>query len=270
MSKQTAPNASAGTGLRRYVPVLGWLPHYDRGFLTRDVIAGLTVWALVVPESMAYASIAGVPVQYGLYAVPLALIGYVIFGACPELFVGPSATVASISATVVAAASTGTQTAANFIALSAVLAILVGVIYVLLGVARMGFVARFFAKPVLDGFIIGLGLYIAVGQLPKLVGIEKPSGDTVQIFVDTIRELGSWDWLTVLVGVLSLGALFGFARLCRKHPARSSSPASRSSRWAHSTSSDGSTSSGPFLPGSTSCRGRESGGIRSSNSSRAP
>ena len=218
MSERTAPDASTDTGLRRYVPVLDWLPRYDRAFVTRDVIAGLTVWALVVPESMAYASIAGVPVQYGLYAVPLALIGYVIFGACPELFVGPSATVASISATVVAAASTGTQTAANFIALSAILALLVGVMYVLLGIARMGFVARFFAKPVLDGFIIGLGLYIAVGQLPKLVGIEKPSGDTVQIFVDTIREIGSWDWLTVLVGVLSLGALFGFARFVPKAP----------------------------------------------------
>jgi high affinity sulfate transporter 1 len=200
------------------VPVLDWLPRYDRSFLTRDVIAGLTVWALVVPESMAYASIAGVPVQYGLYSVPLALIGYVLFGACRELFVGPSATVASISAVTVGAASTGTQTASDFIALSAVLAIMVGVIYVLLGLARMGFVARFFAKPVLDGFIIGLGLYIAVGQFPKLVGIKKPSGNTVQIFFDTIREIGSWQWLTVLVGLLSLGALFGLARFVPKAP----------------------------------------------------
>jgi MFS superfamily sulfate permease-like transporter len=117
---------------------------------------------------MAYASIAGVPVQYGLYAVPLALVGYVVFGACRQLFVGPSATVASISAVAVAAASTSGTSQSQFIALSAALALMVGVIYILLGLARMGFVARFFAKPVLDGFIIGLGLYIAVGQFPKM------------------------------------------------------------------------------------------------------
>lgn len=206
------------SGFRRYVPILDWLPQYNRGFLTRDVLAGLTVWALVVPESMAYASIAGVPVQYGLYAVPLALVGYVVFGACRQLFVGPSATVASISAVAVAAASTSATSQSQFIALSAALALMVGVIYILLGLARMGFVARFFAKPVLEGFIIGLGLYIAVGQFPKLVGIPKPSGDTVEIFVDTLRGIGDWQGLTVVIGVLSLAALFGLARFVPKAP----------------------------------------------------
>ncbi len=208
----------AGNRLRRYVPILSWLPRYDRGFLTKDTVAGLTVWALIVPESIAYAAIAGVPPQYGLYAVPLALIGYVVFGGCRQLFVGPSATVASISAVAVAAATTSTTTASQAIALSAVLALMVGVIYVLLGLLRMGFVARFFAKPVLDGFIIGLGLYIAVGQFPKLVGVAKPSGDTVQVFVDTLRDIGSWEWWTVAVGVLSLAALFALARFVPKAP----------------------------------------------------
>ena len=191
------------------MPVLQWLPRYDRGLLTGDSIAGLTVWALIVPESIAYAAIAGVPAQYGLYAVPLALVGYVVFGGCRQLFVGPSATVASISAVTVAAAATSTTTGSQTIALTALLALMVGVIYVVLGIARMGFVARFFAKPVLDGFIIGLGLYIAVGQFPKLVGVSKPSGDTVEIFVKTLRDIGSWEWRTVAVGV---------------SPSRSSSP----------------------------------------------
>ena len=217
---RTVPSdeATSTSGFRRYVPLLDWLPRYDRGFLTRDVLAGLTVWALVVPESMAYASIAGVPVQYGLYAVPLALVGYVVFGSCRQLFVGPSATVASISAVAVAAASTSATNQSQFIALTAALALMVGVIYILLGLARMGFVARFFAKPVLDGFIIGLGLYIAVGQFPKLVGIPKPSGDTVQIFVDTVRDIGDWQGLTVVIGVISLAALFGLARFLPKAP----------------------------------------------------
>ena len=204
--------------MKRFAPILVWLPGYDRHLLSQDGLAGLTVWALIVPESIAYAAIAGVPPQYGLYSVPLALIGYIVFGSCPQLFVGPSATVASISAVAVAAAATSATTADQAIALTAVLALMVGVIYVLLGIARMGWVARFFAKPVLDGFIIGLGLYIAVGQLPKLVGISKPSGDTVKVFVDTVRDVGSWQWWTVAVGVISLGALFALARFVPKAP----------------------------------------------------
>ena len=204
--------------MRRYVPLLSWLPGYDRGLLTRDVVAGVTVWALAVPESMAYAGIAGVPVQYGLYAIPLALLGYVVFGSCRQLFVGPSATVASISAVVVGGAAAGSTDAAKLVALSAALALTVGVLYVVLGLLRMGFVARFFAKPVLAGFIVGLGLYIAVGQFPKLVGVHKPDGNTVQIFFRTLREIGSWNTATVVVGGLALAALFALARFAPRLP----------------------------------------------------
>jgi sulfate permease, SulP family len=165
----------------RLFPVLAGLPDYRRGWFRHDAVAALTVWALVVPEAMAYAVIAGVPVQYGLYAVPLALLGYVVFGGSRKLFVGPSASVATISAVTVGSVVAASAAPSEFIALTAALALTVGVIYVALGVARMGFLARFFAKPVLDGFIIGLGLYIAIGQLPKLVGIEKPSGNTVRV-----------------------------------------------------------------------------------------
>lgn len=200
------------------LPVLEWLPRYDRRWLRRDVLAGLTVWALAVPESMAYAGIAGVPVQYGLYAIPLALVAYVALGSCRQLFVGPSATVASISAVAVAAAGSGTQSANEMIALTAILALIVGAVYLLLGLLRFGFVARFFARPVLDGFIIGLGLYIAIGQLPKLVGISKPSGDTIAIFVRTLGEIGDWEWAAVAVGVVSLASLFAIARLAPRAP----------------------------------------------------
>lgn len=206
-------------GLRRYLPIFEWLPRYDRGLLARDAVAGLSVWALVVPSSIAYAAIAGVPAQYGLYAVPLALIGYLVFGGCRQLFVGPAATVASISAVAVASATTTATTPSQVVASTAVLSLMVGAIYLLLGVARMGFLARFFAKPVLDGFIAGLGLYIAIGQLPKLVGIEKPSGDTVAIAVRTLSDIGNWQWWTVAVGVLSLAGLFALARFVPKVPA---------------------------------------------------
>jgi len=213
----SAADATAA-GLSRFVPIAAWLPRYDRSWLRWDVVAGLTVWAIVVPESIAYAVIAGVPVEYGLYAVPLALVGYVVFGGCRQLFVGPSATVASVSAVALGDAAGSSPSASQAVVLSAALALMVGVIYVLLGLARMGFVARFFAKPVLDGFIVGLGLFIAVGQLPHLVGIEKPEGNTVHIFVTTLRDIGSWEWTTVAVGIVSLAALFAFARFAPKAP----------------------------------------------------
>ena len=202
----------------RFVPILTWLPRYDRAWLPLDVIAGLTVWALVVPESMAYAGIAGVPVQYGLYAVPLAVLGYLIFGSSRQLFVGPSATVASISAVSVGVVAAGNASGANVIVLTAALSLLVGVLYLIGGLLRLGFIARFFAKPVLDGFIVGLGIYIAVGQLHKLVGIPSPAGDTVEVFVRDIVAFPSWQPWTVAVGFLSLAALFAMARFTPRVP----------------------------------------------------
>jgi SulP family sulfate permease len=183
-----------------------------------DVMAGLTIWALMVPQAMAYAGIAGVPVQNGLDAMPLAVVGYALFGTSRHLFVGPSATVATLSASSVALVATASTGSSKYIALTAALTLLVGVIYVVGGLARLGFVARFFAQPVLAGFIVGLGLYIAIGQLPKVVGIKKPSGDTLLVLVKTIGHVGSWGWSTVAVGLICLLALFALARLAPKLP----------------------------------------------------
>jgi len=203
-------------GVTRWVPMAEWLPRYRPEWLTADLLAGLTVWALIVPESMAYANVAGVPVQYGLYSIPLAVLGYAIFGSSRQLFVGPSSTVAALSAATVAplAVSTG----ANPVVLTATLALVVGGLYLLGGLLRFGFIARFFARPVLDGFIIGLGIFIAVGQLPKLVGIEKSDGNTVRQLLSVIGHIGSWDWLTVGVGVASLAVLLILGRFLPKVP----------------------------------------------------
>lgn len=191
---------------------------YDRAWLPADVMAGVTIWALMVPQAIAYAGIAGVPVQNGLYVMPLAVVGYVLLGSSRHLFVGPSAGVATLSASVVAVVATASTGSAEYIALTAALTLMVGVIYVAGGLARMGFVARFFAKPVLEGFIVGLGLFIAIGQLPKLVGITKPSGNTLSVLVNTVADVGSWEWLTVVVGLVGLVALFALARFAPKLP----------------------------------------------------
>lgn len=99
----------------------------------------------------------------------------------------------------------------------ALLSLVVGVLYVVFGLLRMGFIARFFAKPVLDGFIVGLGIFIAVGQLHKLVGVSQGSGDTVRQFAHVFAEFGSWNWPTV-VGVSALAILFALSRFAKKVP----------------------------------------------------
>jgi len=195
-----------------------WLRGYERAWLPVDVMAGLTVWALMVPQALAYAGIAGVPVQNGLYVMPLAVVGYLLLGSSRHLYVGPSATVATMSASTVALIAGASTGSGEYIALTVALTLMVGVIYIAGGLARMGFVARFFARPVLEGFIVGLGLYIAIGQLPKVVGIKKPSGDTLSVLANTIADVGSWQWTTVAVGIVALVALFAFARFAPKLP----------------------------------------------------
>lgn len=203
----------------RVLPVLAWLPGYRKEWLRADLVAGATLWALVVPEALAYAAVAGVPVQYGLYAVPLALLAYFAFGSSRELFVGPSASVAAISAGGVAAVAGAGADPARIVALTAVLALLAGGMFIILGLARMGWVARFFAAPVLTGFILGLGLYVVIGQLPKLVGIPKPDGNTLQILGETVTSIADWSGWSVAVGALALAALFLAERFMPRLPA---------------------------------------------------
>jgi SulP family sulfate permease len=204
------------TTVQRFLPVTRWLGSYQRKWLRPDVVGGLTVWALVVPESMAYAGLAGVPVQYGLYSVPFAVVGYLVFGTSRRLFVGPSSTVAVLSAATVAPLAAAQSN--HYVALTAALALLVGVLYCAFGLLRMGFIARFFAKPVLDGFIVGLGLYIAIGQIYKVLGAPKPSGNTVQVLWADITEYSEWNWTTVAVGVGALAILFGLSRFAPRVP----------------------------------------------------
>ena len=213
--------ARSGTTAQNRPPaamgVPAWIRGYRRGWFGRDAVAALTLWALVVPEAMAYASIAGVPPQFGLYAVPLAVLAYAWLGSSNRLFVGPSSTICALTATVIAplAAVASDQ----YVLLTAVLSLVTGAAFILLALLRMGFISRLFARPVMDGFIVGLGLFIAVGQLPKVVGMEKPEGSTVQQFVDVVTSPGSWNGATLMLGVGSFLALLLLHRLVPKVPA---------------------------------------------------
>lgn len=200
-----------------FFPIVGWLPKYQSAWLRPDLIAALTVWALVVPEAMAYAGIAGVPPEYGLYAAPLALLGYAIFGTSRHLNVGPSSTVAALSfSVVVALAAAGSD---EFIALTVTLAILTGILLIIGGLLRMGVLADFFSKPVLDGFIVGLAITIVVGQLDKLLGYEVESLDFVPDVLLILKDIGMTHWPTLVVGLISLALLFLLEEFVPKIPA---------------------------------------------------
>ena len=202
--------------LQRHAPILVWLPRYDRTWLRPDLIAGLAIWAVTVPQSLAYAGIAGVPAVYGLYTVPLAMIGYAIFGTSRTLSVGPeSATVVLSAVTVGALVAQGTD---DYIALSATLALFVGVLFIIFGLLRLGWVANFLSHPVMKGFIQGLALIVIVGQLPKLFGIEGGDGNFFEQLWVVITSLPESNPATVVVGFASLALLVALKRYIPKAP----------------------------------------------------
>ncbi len=190
--------------------LFGSLAGYRRRWLRGDLIAGLTVWAVLVPESLAYASIAGVSPVVGLYAAAPALVLYAAFGSSRHLVTGPMAATAALSAAAVAGvASTSDADAAT---LTVVLALLVGIVALLAGLLRLGFVASFISEPVLKGFIVGLALTIIIGQVPKLLGVEGGKGEFFEKLWAVLGELGSIDPWTFAVGIVSLALVLGLRR----------------------------------------------------------
>jgi high affinity sulfate transporter 1 len=183
---------------------------YERSWLRGDLIAGLTVWAVLVPEALAYASIAGVSPVVGLYAAPGALILYAALGSSRQLIVGPMAATAALSAATVAElVPVGGN---RFTAMTAALALTTGLAALGAGLLQLGFLANFISEPVLKGFIVGLALTIIVGQIPKLLGIGKGSGDFFQQAWHVVVHLGDSDGLTLLVGALSLALIVALRR----------------------------------------------------------
>jgi len=189
------------------LPLFTSLQGYDGAWLRGDLVAGLTVWAVLVPEALAYASIAGVSPVVGLYAAPAALLFYAAFGSSRHLVVGPMAATAALSAAAVADLSPAGGD--EFLALTATLGLTVGVIALVAGLLRLGFLASFISEPVLKGFIIGLALTIIIGQVPKLLGVPKEGGDFFEQLWDLLGNLGDTSGLTLLVGLASLALVMG-------------------------------------------------------------
>ena len=215
-----AAAVSDGSGrlklLHRYVPITEWLPHYPRKWLGKDITSGITSWAVMVPVAMAYAELAGVPAGVGLVTATAALTAYAFLGTSRHAKVTTSSTMAVMSASVVAPAAGGD--AATYVAMTAMLAILVGAYLLVAGVLKLGFLAEFLAKPVITGFIVGLAITIAVGQLPKLLGVEGTSGNVFDQLIHLVEELPETSLPALAIGLAAMVVILVSRRIDRRIP----------------------------------------------------
>jgi sulfate permease, SulP family len=201
----------------RLLPILEWLPHYQRHWLRPDVLAGLTVTAILIPEGMAYAQLAGVGPEAAFYAAPIGLLLYALLGSSRQLVVAVSSAVAITSAATVSALAP--QGSSDYVALTAALAILAGLLSVIAGLLKLGRIANFFSSSVLLGFVFGLALIITMKQIPKLLGVEVSEQNFFVGLYKTVLHLGDTHLVTLAVGVGSIALMLLVQRFMPKLPA---------------------------------------------------
>ena len=200
----------------RHLTILQWLPRYSKTWLTGDIIAGISVWALMVPQALGFAAISGVPVQYGLYAAAIALIVYALFASSRHVVTGPSSTIAAVTgAAVLSVAHAGSSEA---IALVAAITMLAGLILILLSVLKMGWISNFLAESVLTGFIFGIGIDVAVGQLKHITGTKVAGENCWAKLAQLAAGLPQLHTTTLIVGVGAIVLLFGLKIMAPKVP----------------------------------------------------
>jgi high affinity sulfate transporter 1 len=197
--------------------VPAWLRGYRRAWLGRDLVAGLIVWSVVVPQAVAYAQIAGLPPVAGLMAAPGALVAYAILGTSRTLVVSATTATSAISAAAVGPLAAGDTM--RYATLSAGLALLSAAVLAAAGFLRLGGVMDLVSKPVMTGFLFGLGLTIAVTQLTKVFGVPEGDGNFFELLADLIGDLDETQWWTLAVGLSSIAGLVVLGRLAPKLPA---------------------------------------------------
>lgn len=198
--------------------MLDWLKTYNLSWLRLDLVAGLTTAAVVVPKAMAYATIAGLPVEVGLYTAFVPMVIYALLGSSRPLSVSTTTTLAILTGAQLALVVPSGDPAALLTA-SATLACLVGIMLILAAVLRLGVVASFISEPVLTGFKAGIGLVIILDQVPKLLGIHFDKGGFVQNLVALVQHLPETSVATLAVGVAMLVILVGLERFAPRVPA---------------------------------------------------
>jgi SulP family sulfate permease len=190
----------------RFVPVLGWLPRYERQWLRSDLTAGVAVTALIVPKNLGYAGIAGVPLQNGLYAAAAGAILYALFCTSRHISTGPSSSLAAVAGGAVLATGLGGHDAAQLVA---AITIATGVLFLVLAVFRLGWIAQFLSRAVITGFLAGAAIDVVIGELPKLTGTPSEGASAWRELATWVRSLGDLHWTTLLVGAGSLALILG-------------------------------------------------------------
>ena len=202
----------------RWFPLPEWLLSYRRDWLRPDVVAGLTTGAVIIPKAMAYAMMAGLPVQVGLYTALLPMLIYAVLGTSRVLSVSTSTTLAVLTAAQLGQVVPSGEPAAMLRAMT-ILTFLVGAALVLASLLRLGFVADFISEPVLVGFRAGIGVVIIVDQIPKVLGIHFTRGTFVQNVLATFHNLPKTSVATVAVGLMVVLFLLGIEHYMPKMPA---------------------------------------------------
>src|SRR4029079_13598164 len=175
-------------------------------WLRGDVIAGVTVAALIVPKNLGYAGIAGIPLQNGLYAAAAGALLYGMFGTSRQISMGPSSGLAAVAASaVIASVLTNEQDVASFVA---GITLASGILFLVLAVLKMGWVAQFLSRAVVTGFLFGAAIDVVIGELPKLTGTDVNGTNSIQELWSWLGTLGQAHPTTVLVGVIALVVVF--------------------------------------------------------------
>ena len=191
--------------IKTYFPILDWGRRYNRQTLTSDLIAAIIVTIMLIPQSLAYALLAGLPPEVGLYASVLPLVAYAIFGTSSALAVGPVAVVSLMTAAAVGRiAAEGTV---DYASAAILLALLSGIMLTLMGLFRLGFIANFLSHPVISGFITASGIIIATSQVGGLLGIKTEGHALPDLIMSIIENIGQINWYTVAVGAVALSLL---------------------------------------------------------------
>jgi len=204
--------------LKKYLPILDWLPSYKKEWFKGDLGAGLTVGIMLIPQGIAYAMIAGLPPIYGLYTAMIPQIVYAIFGTSRQLAVGPVAMDSLIVASGVATlAEIGT---AHFIEFAILLAFMMGFLQVLFGFFKLGFLVNFLSRPVISGFTSAAALIIGLNQLKHLLGVQIVRDNKIHtLLIDAFQQIQDINWITFCIGIFSIIILIFFKRITTKIPA---------------------------------------------------
>jgi high affinity sulfate transporter 1 len=224
---ETAPAAADGAeaaederagGIGRWIPGIRMLATYRASWLRWDLVAGVVLAAILVPQGMAYAELAGLPPVTGLYTTVACLVGYALMGPSPVLVLGPDSSVSPLIFAAITPLLAGGDPA-TAIALAGMLALMVGAIEIGLGIGKLGFVADLLSKEVQVGYMNGLAITIVVGQLPKLFGFSTDADGFVEELTAFVDGLDQTNTTTLILGLATLAVLLGTPRVSRKVPA---------------------------------------------------